>query len=48
MQAISRPLKPGQTVVEQGQYRLVDGTTVVPSQPDQVANTSPATSGLLL
>ena len=44
---VSEGLQPGQTVVEQGQYRLVDGTTVASSKPDQVANTSPATSGLL-
>jgi membrane fusion protein, multidrug efflux system len=44
---VSKGLQPGQTVVEQGQYSLVDGTAVVTSQPDQVVNASPATSGLL-
>ena len=40
-------LKAGETVVVQGQYRLVDGTVVAPSQPDQVASSSAASSGLL-
>ncbi|WP_428486562.1 efflux RND transporter periplasmic adaptor subunit [Rhodopila sp.] len=44
---ISQGLQAGQSVVEQGQYRLVDGTVVVSSKPDQVANASAATSGLL-
>ena len=44
---VSHGLQPNQTVVEQGQYNLVDGTTVAASKPDQVANASPATSGLL-
>lgn len=44
---VSEGLQPNQTVVAQGQYRLVDGTTVVSSKPDEVANASPATSGLL-
>ena len=44
---VSHGLQANQTVVEQGQYNLVDGTTVVASKPDQVANASPATSGLL-
>ena len=44
---VSHGLQPNQTVVEQGQYNLVDGTAVVASRPDQVANASPATSGLL-
>ncbi len=44
---VSDGLEPGETVVEQGQYRLVDGTEVVDAKPDQVANASPATSGLL-
>ncbi len=43
----SAGLKPGETVVVQGQYRLVDGTVVAPSQPDQVASSSAASSGLL-
>jgi len=44
---VSSGLKPGEIVVVQGQYRLVDGTVVQPSAPDQVADTSAATSGLL-
>lgn len=44
---VTSGLKRGQTVVEQGQYGLVDGTVVVASGPEQVANASPATSGLL-
>ncbi len=44
---VSKGLQPNQTVVEQGQYSLVDGTAVVASKPGQVANASPATSGLL-
>ncbi len=44
---VSHGLQPNQTVVVQGQYSLVDGTTVVAAKPDQVANASPATSGLL-
>ncbi len=44
---VSHGLQPNQRVVEQGQYNLVDGTAVVASTPDQVANASPATSGLL-
>ena len=44
---VSHGLQPNQTVVEQGQYNLVNGVTVVASKPDEVANASPATSGLL-
>ncbi len=44
---IARGLQPGQTLVEQGQYRLVDGTAVVASNGGQVANASNASSGLL-
>ncbi len=44
---VDKGLQPNETVVEQGQYRLADGTVVTPSQPDQVANISAASSGLL-
>jgi len=44
---VSDGLQPGQSVVTQGQYRLTDGTVVAPSKPEQVANQSAATSGLL-
>lgn len=44
---VSQGLQPHRTVVEQGQYRLVDGTTVASAKPDAVASASPATSGLL-
>ena len=44
---IGSGLQPDETVVEQGQYRLVDGTAVTPAQPDQVAKASTATSGML-
>jgi multidrug efflux system membrane fusion protein len=44
---IKSGLKPGETVVVQGQYRLVQGTAVVAAAPGQIADTSPATSGLL-
>ena len=44
---VSQGLQPNQTMVTQGQYRLVDGTVVASSKPDQVANASAATSGLL-
>ena len=44
---VSHGLQPNQTVVEQGQYNLVNGVIVVASKPDEVANASPATSGLL-
>ncbi len=40
-------LKAGDAVVVQGQYSLVDGTVVAPSNPDQVASNSAASSGLL-
>lgn len=44
---ISAGLQADETVVTQGQYRLVDGIVVASSKPDQVANASSATSGLL-
>jgi len=44
---VSDGLQPGQSVVTQGQYRLTDGTVVASSKPEQVANQSAATSGLL-
>jgi multidrug efflux system membrane fusion protein len=44
---ISQGLKLGDTVVTQGQYRLAEGTTITPSPPEQVANESAASSGLL-
>ncbi len=47
MALVGAGLKPGETVVVQGQHRLVDGTEMAPSQPDQVASSSAASSGLL-
>ena len=44
---ISEGLQPGDRVVEQGQYSLVDGSVVAASKPDQVANVSAKSSGLL-
>ncbi len=44
---LSEGLQPDQSVVTQGQYRLVDGTVVASSKPDQVPNASAKTSGLL-
>ncbi len=44
---ISQGLKLGDTIVTQGQYRLAEGTTIAPSPPEQVANESAASSGLL-
>ncbi len=44
---VSSGLKAGESVVVQGQYRLVDGTAVVASAPSQVVNSSTATAGLL-
>ncbi len=44
---VSEGLQANQSVVEQGQYRLVDGTVVAASKPDQVPNASAKTSGLL-
>jgi multidrug efflux system membrane fusion protein len=44
---IAHGLKPGQTVVRQGQYRLVDGTQVAAAPADQVANTTTASAGML-
>jgi len=44
---ISQGLQPSDTVVVQGQYRLTDGITVVPSKPADVPGSSSATAGLL-
>ena len=44
---VSDGLKLGDTVVTQGQYRLADGTAITPSPPEQVANESAASAGLL-
>jgi multidrug efflux system membrane fusion protein len=44
---ISAGLKAGETVVVQGQYRLVDGATVTMARPDAVPDTSTASSGML-
>jgi membrane fusion protein, multidrug efflux system len=44
---IGKGLNPGETVVEQGQYRLVPGTLVAAAPPSQVANASTASSGML-
>jgi multidrug efflux system membrane fusion protein len=44
---VSKGLQPNETVVTQGQYRLADGAEVVSARPDQVANTSAGSSGLL-
>jgi membrane fusion protein, multidrug efflux system len=44
---IGSGLKAGETVVVQGQYRLVDGTVVVKSTPDAVPDSSTASSGML-
>jgi len=44
---ITGGLKPGETVVTQGQYRLTAGTAVVSSPPSEVAASSSATAGLL-
>ncbi len=44
---ITGGLKPGETVVTQGQYRLTAGTAVVSSPPSDVADSSSATAGLL-
>jgi membrane fusion protein, multidrug efflux system len=44
---IGKGLNPGETVVEQGQYRLVSGTLVTAAPPSQVANASTASSGML-
>ncbi len=44
---ITGGLKPGETVVTQGQYRLTAGTAVVSSPPSEVASSSSATAGLL-
>jgi multidrug efflux system membrane fusion protein len=44
---IGKGLKTGETVVVQGQYRLVPGTLVVPAAPAAVSNSSTASSGML-
>ena len=44
---IANGLKAGETVVAQGQYRLVDGTEVVSAPADQVANLSTGSAGML-
>lgn len=44
---VSEGLKPDETVVTQGQYRLADGIAITPSPPEQVANESAASAGLL-
>jgi multidrug efflux system membrane fusion protein len=44
---VSRDLQPGETVVVQGQYRLVPGAVVIASTPAEVPNTSTATAGML-
>jgi membrane fusion protein, multidrug efflux system len=44
---VSEGLKPDETVVTQGQYRLADGIAITPSPPGQVANESAASAGLL-
>lgn len=44
---VSDGLKPGETVVVQGQYRLRPGTVVTAAQPDQVPNTTTASAGML-
>lgn len=40
-------LKEGETVVVQGQYRLIPGTRITPASPDQVPDTSTASAGML-
>ncbi len=40
-------LNAGETVVTQGQYRLVPGTVVTSSSPDKIADGSTATAGML-
>jgi hypothetical protein len=44
---VTQGLALGETVVTQGQYRLTAGTQVVPSAPQNVANSSTATAGML-
>jgi multidrug efflux system membrane fusion protein len=44
---ISEGLKADESIVTQGQYRLADGTVITPSPPEQVANESAASAGLL-
>ena len=47
MAVVSQGLNAGDVVVVQGQYRLTDGATVVPSKPADVPSSSAATAGLL-
>lgn len=44
---ISDGLRAGDTVVVQGQYRLVPGTAVVAANPSQVSDTTTASAGML-
>ena len=44
---ISKGLQAGETVVEQGQYRLTPGTLVVATAPSNVLNPTTASSGML-
>jgi multidrug efflux system membrane fusion protein len=44
---VTNGLNAGESVVTQGQYRLTAGTQVVPSAPQNVANSSTATAGML-
>ena len=44
---VTTGLKPGETVVVQGQYRLTAGAAVVASKPADVPSSSTATAGLL-
>ena len=44
---VTTGLKPGETVVVQGQYRLTAGAAVAPSKPADVPSSSTATAGLL-
>jgi multidrug efflux system membrane fusion protein len=44
---ISEGLKAGETVVVQGQYRLVPGTEVIAASPGQVPDTTTASAGML-
>lgn len=47
MALVSKGLTTGETVVVQGQYRLTAGATVRSAPPEQVADSSPATAGML-
>ena len=44
---VGEGLRPDETVVTQGQYRLTEGTAVTAAKPSEVANVTPASSGLL-